>query len=79
MTRVPTRQTNNLVSLPGIYLKNTFTSLCFTSGNKFKTTSIKRGDCEVKFVGASIILFTVAGNRLVWTSCKRGPTGNAQT
>ena len=31
------------------------------------------------FVGTSIILFTVAGNRLVWTSWKHGPTGKAQT
>ena len=31
------------------------------------------------FFGASIILFTVAGNRLVWTSWKHWPTGKAQS
>ena len=36
----------------------------------FKQPSIKRGDCYFKFICASIILFTVAGNWLLWTSWK---------
>ena len=46
---------------------------------KIKQPSIKRGDCQDKVVGASIILFTVAGYQLVWTSWNLQPTGKAQT